>query len=130
MVASVRANAAYHLPPHKRHRQAPSITTGSAQRGCYTMSARTRASADTPLRGLTVPKFAKLFCIGETKVIGWIRAGKLRAVNVATDLCGRPRFVILPDAVAEFQRQRDPTGPQPEIETTPRRKRCTAGQKD
>jgi excisionase family DNA binding protein len=53
-------------------------------------------------RGLTVPELAKLLRVGQDKVRGWIRRGELAATDTGT--AGRPRLVILPSALAEFER--------------------------
>lgn len=57
-------------------------------------------------RGPTVREFARLYRVGEDKVRGWIAHNELRAINTAATLCGRPRWVIPPDALAEFERRR------------------------
>lgn len=78
----------------------------------------------TPFRGaaqgLTVRDFALRYRVGEDKVRTWISRGELRAVNTATALCGRPRWVIPADAIFEFERRRA-GGPQ--SRPTPRRRR-------
>jgi hypothetical protein len=56
--------------------------------------------------GLTVAEFARQRRIGKDKVRALIARGELVAVNVAINLCGRPRWVLLPDAVAAFDRRR------------------------
>jgi transposase len=66
--------------------------------------------ADPP-RGLTVPEVAQRYRVGEDKVRSWIRRGELKAINTATVLCGRPRWVILPNALAAFERSRASTPP-------------------
>jgi hypothetical protein len=69
--------------------------------------------AGTPLQaGLTVADVARRYRVSEDKVRGWIARGELRAVNTASVLCGRPRWVISPDALAEFERRRS-GGPTP-----------------
>jgi hypothetical protein len=60
--------------------------------------------------------------VGEDKVRGWIMRGELRAINTAAALCGRPRWVIPSEALAEFERRRA-GGPPPK---PPRRRRRTA----
>jgi hypothetical protein len=55
-------------------------------------------------------------------VRGWIRRGELRAINTAPTPSGRPRFVVTPDSLAEFERSREVTAlPKP----AKRRKRIT-----
>ena len=58
-----------------------------------------------PLDGcefLTPPTVAKQLGIKADRVIGWIRAGELRALNVATKLSRRPRFRIADADLQEF----------------------------
>ena len=77
--------------------------------------------AHTPA-GLTTREVARLLRVGTSKVIAWIKAGELVAINTATSLSGRPRYVVLPDAIAEFQKRRT-AGPTPK---PARRKKRTA----
>jgi hypothetical protein len=58
------------------------------------------------LRGLTVADVAARYRVGEDKVRAWIRRRELKAINTATALCGKPRFVVLPDALVEFETSR------------------------
>jgi transposase len=74
----------------------------------------------SPPAGLTVRDVARRYRVGEDKVRAWIARGELVAVNTASALCGRPRWVILPDALAAFERRRA-GGPPPK--TARRRKR-------
>lgn len=73
----------------------------------------------TAAAGLTVREVAQRYRVGEDKVRCWIRHGELAAVNTASSLCGRPRFVVPVDALAEFERRRSPAKPP----APPRRKR-------
>jgi hypothetical protein len=75
--------------------------------------------AVTTESGLTVADVARRYRVGEDKVRGWIARGELAAINTATALCGRPRWVILADALAAFEKRRA-SGPTPK---PPRRKR-------
>jgi hypothetical protein len=63
-------------------------------------------------RGLTVADVARRYRVGEDKVRAWIRKGELQAINTAAVLCGKPRWVILPDALVAFERVRQ-GGPPP-----------------
>jgi transposase len=56
--------------------------------------------------GLTVKDVAKRYRVGEDKVRGWIARGELKAINTATALCGRPRWVIPAEALANFEKGR------------------------
>ena len=70
--------------------------------------------------GLTVAEVARRYRVGEDRVRGWIKAGHLKAINTADAACGKPRFVVLPEALHEFERQRT-VGPPPK--PTPKRRR-------
>jgi excisionase family DNA binding protein len=53
-------------------------------------------------RFLSPPQLARRLGVGETKVLGWIKSGALRAVNLASNVLGRPRYRVSPEALAEF----------------------------
>src|SRR6516164_4495278 len=74
---------------------------------------------DRHVPGLTVRDVARRYRVGEDKVRSWIARGELRAINTAAALCGRPRWVIPVEALAEFE-QRRAGGPLPK---PPRRQR-------
>lgn len=74
------------------------------------------------LRGYTTREVAHRFRVGEDKVRAWIARGELKAINTSATLCGKPRWVITPDALTEFERRRA-GGPPPK----PERRRRTAG---
>jgi hypothetical protein len=58
--------------------------------------------------------------VSPDKIRGWITRGELAAINTAALLCARPRWVVLPAALAAFEeRRRGSTPPRP----APRRKR-------
>jgi transposase len=78
---------------------------------------------DRHVPGLTVRDVARRYRVGEDKVRSWIARGELRAINTAAALCGRPRWVIPVEALAEFERRRA-GGPQPK--PTRRRRRREA----
>jgi transposase len=78
-------------------------------------------ASDTP-SGLTVSDVARRYRVSPDKVRLWISRGELDAVNTASVLCGRPRYVVLPDALVVFERRRA-GGPPPK----PPRRRKTAG---
>jgi hypothetical protein len=85
---------------------------------------RITPGGDTPPpAGLTVREVARRYRVGEDKVRAWIRVGHLAALNTATALCGKPRWVVLPDALAAFEQGRSAgRAPVP----ARRRKRTTA----
>lgn len=51
---------------------------------------------------LTPPEAAKLLRVDPETVIGWIRAGELRASNLARRGTTRPRFRIAREAIDAF----------------------------
>ena len=55
---------------------------------------------------LTPPELARTWGIKPDKVLAWIRSGELRAINVATDQLGRPRYLIDPNEVEAFEQRR------------------------
>jgi hypothetical protein len=57
--------------------------------------------------------------LSELKVRAWIKQGELRAINTATALCARVRFVVPLEALVEFERCRTVAPLQP----PPRRRR-------
>jgi len=63
-------------------------------------------------RFLTPPQVARRLAVSPDKVIGWIRAGELRAVHVVRSLGGRPRWRIDPADLAVFEARRS-AGPTP-----------------
>jgi hypothetical protein len=78
---------------------------------------RTRAPTvedpgDHAAAGLTVKDLARRYRIGEDKVRTFIARGELKAINTAAVLCGRPRWVVPVEALAEFE-QRRASGPPP-----------------
>jgi len=62
---------------------------------------------------------AERYGIDHAKVLNWIAAGALRAVNVATNPSGRPRWRISEEALAEFEQSRANVKP---VKPTRRRK--------
>lgn len=70
--------------------------------------------------GLTPREFARLFRMSHDRAPAMILRGELQAVNMAVTRCGKPRFLIMPDHVAEFQRVRQAVTAPPKVQ---RRKR-------
>jgi hypothetical protein len=58
---------------------------------------------------MTPPQIAAEYGISVDKVLCWIRAGELRAVNIATNPNGRPRWVIDQADLAAFEVRRAAT---------------------
>jgi hypothetical protein len=59
-----------------------------------------------PAAGYTVADVARRYRVSPDKVRAWIDRGELAAVNTSAALCGRPRWVIPPEALAAFERRR------------------------
>jgi excisionase family DNA binding protein len=63
--------------------------------------------------GLTLREAARMLRVSPDRIRAWIVAGELGAVNVATTRCGKPRLVILPAHLAEWERRRVSPPPRP-----------------
>jgi hypothetical protein len=80
-------------------------------------------SQQSPERGLTPNELARVWRVSPDWIRALIRSGEIGAVNTARHRCGRPRFVILPHHLAEWeQRRRTPT---PEVPKPKRKKKPT-----
>lgn len=62
-------------------------------------------------RAITPPALSKQLVVHVSKILGWIRSGELRAVNLGNG--SRPRWRILPDDLEQFlaRRAAQPTTP-------------------
>jgi len=58
------------------------------------------------LQGYRVADLCRRWKVGADKIHGFIRRGELLAVNVATNLSGRPQWRITPESVTLFERRR------------------------
>jgi hypothetical protein len=67
-----------------------------------------------PRAGYTVADVAARYRVSPDKVRAWIDRGELAAVNTAANLCGRPRYVITPQALAAFEQGQRAAGPKPQ----------------
>jgi len=79
-----------------------------------------RAVTDPRPAGLTVADLARRYRVSPDKVRAWISRGELAAVNVASALCGKPRWVVTAEALAAFERARA-GGPPPKPQRRRRR---------
>jgi hypothetical protein len=70
-------------------------------------------------RGRTPREVGLLYRVSADTVRAWIQAGQLGALNLARTRCGKPRYVILPQHLADFEQARRVSPPP---EPTPRRK--------
>ena len=64
---------------------------------------------------LTPPELARQWGIDVQKVLHWIKAGELRAVNLATRRDGRPRYAIDQADIAIFEASRTVQPPTPRM---------------
>jgi hypothetical protein len=67
-----------------------------------------------------VREVARRYRVSEDKVRRWISGGELAAINTASVLCGKPRWVVTPEALALFEQRRQAATP---TKPAPRRKR-------
>jgi hypothetical protein len=68
---------------------------------------------ETTSVGLTVRDVAKRYRVSPDKVRAWIKRGELVAVNTSAVLCARPRWVVMPGALTDFERKRNGGTPAP-----------------
>ena len=87
------------------------------------LSDRPKAEQPAAPRGYTPAELARLLRVSPDRVRAWIKSGELPALNVATHRCGRPRFVILPQHLAEFEKRR--RAATPVAKPSPRKRRAT-----
>jgi excisionase family DNA binding protein len=59
-----------------------------------------------PRHGLTPREVARLLRVSPDRVRSWIASGELGAIDTATARCGKPRFVVLPQHLDDFERHR------------------------
>ncbi len=72
---------------------------------------------------LTVQQVARLFGVRDATVTGWRKAGLLKMVNIAGAEARKPRWLVSPADLKEFQAKRQPATPTPPPQ---RRKRAIA----
>jgi hypothetical protein len=87
---------------------------------------RDRATPYDPQRGGTPRQLSRYLRVSVERVRGWIERGELGAINTAPTRCGRPRYIILPHHLEEFERGRRVAT----AAETPRRRRREAAVKD
>jgi len=61
----------------------------------------------------SVKQICERYSVGEHTVLGWIRRGELRAIDVSRTPGGKPRWRITPEALEAFELSRtaEPTPP-------------------
>jgi hypothetical protein len=77
----------------------------------------------TSRQKISPPELAARWGIDPAKVIAWIRAGELRAIDASTHPGGRPRYLIDVADILIFEQRRSAT-PAP---AAPRRRRKPEG---
>jgi excisionase family DNA binding protein len=60
-----------------------------------------------------IKELCKRFAVGEHTVLGWIRRGELKAINVSRKPSGRPKWRITIEALEQFESARTPIPPSP-----------------
>jgi hypothetical protein len=75
---------------------------------------------DTGKNGMTPRDVARRYRVSPDRVRAWIKSGQLGAINTAATRCGRPRFVVLPHHLEQFEKGRTVSPPP---KPTPRRRR-------
>jgi hypothetical protein len=75
----------------------------------------------------TPPEVGKIYGVSVHKILFFIKTGELRAVNLASDLRNRPRWVIDPADLVTFEKKREAI-PGDGLSTTQRlRRRAASG---
>ncbi len=74
--------------------------------------------------GFTPNQLAKLLRVSPDRIRAWIKSGELPALDTAPPRSRKPRFIVLPAHLEQFERKHRavPTATKP-----PRRRRRTAG---
>src|SRR3954468_8693332 len=103
-------------------------TPAAAERRCR-VPVEQRRTELTPTdvdvaRGYTPNELARLLRVSPDRIRAWIKAGELGALDTARHRCGRPRYVILPHHLTEFEQRRRATTPA--AKPLPRRRRTVA----
>jgi transposase len=62
--------------------------------------------------GWTIRDVARRYRVSADKVRRWVKMGRLGAINTSEAQSGRPRYVVLPEQLAAFERGRA-VGPVP-----------------
>ena len=101
-----------HVIGESKFKEAVSNVIG--QSGQHTSDDRSDAT-----RGRSVRETAAFLRVSKDKVLTWIRAGKLKAINTIDSALAKPRYVVLPQHLDEFVRSRTTSAP---VKREPRRK--------
>lgn len=56
----------------------------------------------------SVKDLCERFAVGEHTILGWIKRGELKAIDVSRKQGGRPKWRIKEEALVAFEQQRTP----------------------
>jgi excisionase family DNA binding protein len=73
----------------------------------------TEPPAPGAARGLTCRELARLLRVSRGRILAWIRTGELPALDVSPRGSARPRYIVTPHALAEWERSRRASQPAP-----------------
>ena len=62
---------------------------------------------------MTPPQLAEMWGVSADKIVSFIRSGELRAIDISTNLGGRPRFLIDKRDIEAFELSRTVIPPPP-----------------
>jgi excisionase family DNA binding protein len=85
---------------------APPPTRESESQCKQTRPRRQRTAEDAGRRGWTTAEMAELLRVSADRVRAMIVSGELGAVNTASARCRRPRYIVLPQHLAAWERTR------------------------
>jgi transposase len=75
------------------------------------------------MKTYNIREIRERYSVGEHTVLGWIRRGELRAIDVSRKPGGRPKWRVTQEALDAFEALRTPTPPSPRG----KRRKPTAG---
>jgi len=70
---------------------------------------------ERPTTGYTPNELGRLLRVSPDRIRRWIAAGELGAINTAPSRLSKPRFIVLPHHLAEFERSRAAAAPKPAV---------------
>jgi hypothetical protein len=116
-VAAVPLVAPIRLASHARIYLACDLDVESARHwGAVSRTERLQAETlvvdRTPEQFLTPPEVAKIWRVRRETVLGWIKSGELKAINIA-EPCRRPRYRVDPMDLTAFKERRSVSPRQP-----------------
>ena len=70
---------------------------------------------------ITPPVYARRLGVSQTKVLRWIMAGELPAMNAATRVGGKPRYLIDEADIVDFEQRRQAAAVSRQLSQRPRK---------